>query len=386
MEEAPVEVPKDPPMEQPKEPEPRPPIMAPRSGPGEQLVEFEVEAVMAKRLYRNEDGRNGLEYLVKWKNYSMEEATWEPEVNLIGCEQLIDEFERLSKHCADLHRSSDVLPRRRGRPPKQPPRFERVMSGPRAYGDAPYSSYSAESRSAKVPQEDSDGNYSDEDEYVDEPEDSDLEDLDIVCESYRWGPGSRRRSGSRSRGRGRGNRSRGRFPRLSFRSRYESDDDEFSLKGDVSRRRRGRRAGRGRGRYARSNYYGYMNVGFGSKTIGGKEVTQVVDLVKGEDEKSWAWVVFADGKQEYVPYTTARKSLLPQLLDMYECHLKFRSSEEEKSAVMETAEESLNEQPPELTANPASFIKGEQKPVEQDTTRSTESDKEPAHVTLEEAK
>ncbi|KFD54495.1 hypothetical protein M513_04642 [Trichuris suis] len=349
MEEAPKQEEPTPPLPAPAPAPAAPPLLPPpsaqRTGPGEQLVEFEVEAVMAKRLYKNESGRTGLEYLVKWKNYTMDEATWEPEVNLIGCEQLIDEFERLSQHCADLHRSSDVLPRRRGRPPKSTPKFERISVFPSTYENVDQGSKKKNS---------------DEEEYMDEQEESDAEDFDIGWEDYRWDSSPRRRG--RGRGRVRGRRGRGRYPRLSYRSRNMSDDEDYCMRSGITRRRRGRRAGRGRGRYGRSSY-GYTDgeyVGYGgagSKGYGRKEVTQVVDLVKGEDEKSWAWVVFADGKQEYVPYNTARKNLIPQLLDMYECHLKFQTDKEEKPSVAEAIEDNLNrptveaEIPPDVKAD-----------------------------------
>jgi hypothetical protein len=44
---------------------------------------YEVEKILSKQTI----------YLVKWKGYSQDHNTWEPLDNLIGCPQLIQEFE-----------------------------------------------------------------------------------------------------------------------------------------------------------------------------------------------------------------------------------------------------------------------------------------------------
>ncbi|CDW56446.1 hypothetical protein TTRE_0000472601 [Trichuris trichiura] len=273
-----------------------------------------------------------------------------------------------------------------GRPPKATPKFERISVFPKSYGDV-----SSSSLPEKVDQETKKKN-SDEEEYVDEQEESEADDFDngwegnpclslpnspnvFICvpTGDRWDSGSRRRS--RARGRSRGRRGRGRYPRLSYKSRNMSDDEDYCMRSGITRRRRGRRGGRGRGRYGRSSSYGYNGgefVGYGgsgTKAYGRKEVTQVVDLVKGEDEKSWAWVVFADGKQEYVPYNTARKNLIPQLLDMYECHLKFQTDKEEKPSAAETVEDNLStptveaEIPPDVKADVPKTIETDAPPT-----------------------
>ena len=44
----------------------------------EHAEEFEVEQILGQRLR----GNRTVEFLVKWKGYSMAEATWEPKENL----------------------------------------------------------------------------------------------------------------------------------------------------------------------------------------------------------------------------------------------------------------------------------------------------------------
>ena len=50
-------------------------------------------------------------YLVKWKGYSSDQNTWEPEINLRTCREVIDEYnENLSKRPIVKHKSSDKRP------------------------------------------------------------------------------------------------------------------------------------------------------------------------------------------------------------------------------------------------------------------------------------
>jgi hypothetical protein len=51
---------------------------------GEQ--EWEVEEILNSRMFRNR-----LEYLVKWKGFGMEEASWEPRTN-VHAPQLVAKF------------------------------------------------------------------------------------------------------------------------------------------------------------------------------------------------------------------------------------------------------------------------------------------------------
>jgi len=50
---------------------------------------YEVESILARRV----TGGGKEEYLVHWKSYLYEEATWEPRDNLDGCKDLIDKFD-----------------------------------------------------------------------------------------------------------------------------------------------------------------------------------------------------------------------------------------------------------------------------------------------------
>ena len=54
--------------------------------------EFEVEKILKQRKNEN----NGFEYLIKWKGYEINESTWEPEENLVGCKILLSQFKRKS--------------------------------------------------------------------------------------------------------------------------------------------------------------------------------------------------------------------------------------------------------------------------------------------------
>jgi hypothetical protein len=52
--------------------------------------EFEVEAILTHRLYKNHETR----YLIKWKGYDTSENTWEPESNLNNAEEELDNYKK----------------------------------------------------------------------------------------------------------------------------------------------------------------------------------------------------------------------------------------------------------------------------------------------------
>jgi len=53
-------------------------------------VEFEVEEVVDRRLYKGE-----LQYLVKWVGWSSEDNSWEPEDNLENCSEKLNNFNKV---------------------------------------------------------------------------------------------------------------------------------------------------------------------------------------------------------------------------------------------------------------------------------------------------
>lgn len=52
-------------------------------------AEYEVEQILKHRQSRNK----GIEYLVKWKGYDLDESTWEPKQNLTGSKEFIQLYE-----------------------------------------------------------------------------------------------------------------------------------------------------------------------------------------------------------------------------------------------------------------------------------------------------
>ena len=53
--------------------------------------EFEVEDLLDHRT-RRRGSASRLEYLVKWKSYSVFEATWEPASNLTNCSEVLSAY------------------------------------------------------------------------------------------------------------------------------------------------------------------------------------------------------------------------------------------------------------------------------------------------------
>ena len=51
--------------------------------------EYEIERILQKR-----QGDQGAEFLIKWKNYEMSEATWEPKAHLKNAQTALRKFRR----------------------------------------------------------------------------------------------------------------------------------------------------------------------------------------------------------------------------------------------------------------------------------------------------
>jgi len=79
--------PYQPPSERFTRPTP-PPAVIVRSDYDEDHEEYEVEAILDKRIFRRKT-----QYLVKWVGYPLHDATWEPIQNLSNASELIREFE-----------------------------------------------------------------------------------------------------------------------------------------------------------------------------------------------------------------------------------------------------------------------------------------------------
>ena len=77
-------------------PAPLDPVIS--NNPGE--AEFEVEAILNSHISRRK-----LHFLIKWKVYPIEDASWEPESNLKECPDLLADFHSC---CASLS-GGDVM-------------------------------------------------------------------------------------------------------------------------------------------------------------------------------------------------------------------------------------------------------------------------------------
>lgn len=60
------------------------------SGSAGEDKSYEVEGILAKKITYEGD----VEYLVLWKGYKPDQATWEPPENCASCEAVVDRFER----------------------------------------------------------------------------------------------------------------------------------------------------------------------------------------------------------------------------------------------------------------------------------------------------
>ncbi len=68
---------------------------------------YEVELLLDERT------KNGKkEYLVKWKNYSLDSSTWEPEENILH-EKIIKDYEKLKAEVEMDHRIYELAKKKR---------------------------------------------------------------------------------------------------------------------------------------------------------------------------------------------------------------------------------------------------------------------------------
>ena len=59
--------------------------------PADDQGEFEVEDLLDHCTCKR-GSASGLEYFVKWKGYSVFEATWEPDSNLTNCSEVLSAY------------------------------------------------------------------------------------------------------------------------------------------------------------------------------------------------------------------------------------------------------------------------------------------------------
>lgn len=60
-----------------------------RPGPVHQLDGVFYEP---RRILDHRKSAKGMTYLVDWRGFPVEDSSWEPEENLVGCEELIDDY------------------------------------------------------------------------------------------------------------------------------------------------------------------------------------------------------------------------------------------------------------------------------------------------------
>ena len=65
--------------------------------------EFEVEAIIDRRVFRN-----NTQYLVKWRGYGSESNTWEPAAHVTDCIALDTFLTSLASHSSDDEKVPDL--------------------------------------------------------------------------------------------------------------------------------------------------------------------------------------------------------------------------------------------------------------------------------------
>ncbi|EED17419.1 conserved hypothetical protein [Talaromyces stipitatus ATCC 10500] len=74
--------------------------LAPQNAKTQEEITIEQETYKVKSILAEKESPDGkLYYLVKWKDYSIKESTWEPIENLVGAEEVL---ERTGEPCIKL--------------------------------------------------------------------------------------------------------------------------------------------------------------------------------------------------------------------------------------------------------------------------------------------
>ncbi|CAG0887162.1 unnamed protein product [Cyprideis torosa] len=88
---------------------------------------FQVEKILDKRT-REIGSKSVVEYLIKWANFPNADNSWEPELNLQGCDEIIAEFEKTHQttSCTPGSNASGMGPTR-ARAEREPRGFARGL-------------------------------------------------------------------------------------------------------------------------------------------------------------------------------------------------------------------------------------------------------------------
>jgi len=83
---------------------------------------FEVEKVMDKRV----NGSGNVDYLVKWKGFSMMQSTWEPEDSLSYAQNSVEEYENSHRNAALAEQKSPKRVAQKSISPPNAPAAEEI--------------------------------------------------------------------------------------------------------------------------------------------------------------------------------------------------------------------------------------------------------------------